>query len=100
MKLPLRMSLVAKRPRPVFERPTRNGRRELVVLDMMVTRASPLWTSTRASSALACYAGLRSCAPSRQQQIAPADVPSAALLRMQERDQSKAYHVRSYAQTS
>src|SRR5262245_23257466 len=57
MKLPLRMSLVAKRPRPVFERPTRNGRRELDVLDMMVTRASPLWTATRASSALACYAG-------------------------------------------
>jgi hypothetical protein len=32
MKVPLRISLVAKRPRPVFERPTRNGRRDLDVV--------------------------------------------------------------------
>jgi hypothetical protein len=32
MKLPLRISLVAKRPRPVLARPTRNGRRELDVV--------------------------------------------------------------------
>jgi hypothetical protein len=32
MKLPLRISLVANRPRPVLARPTRNGRRELDVV--------------------------------------------------------------------
>jgi hypothetical protein len=32
MKLPLRISLVAKSPRPVLARPTRNGRRELDVV--------------------------------------------------------------------
>jgi hypothetical protein len=32
MKLPLRISLVAKRPRPVLARPTRNGRREVDVV--------------------------------------------------------------------
>jgi hypothetical protein len=32
MKLPLRISLVAKRPRPVLARPTRNGRREVEVV--------------------------------------------------------------------
>jgi hypothetical protein len=72
MKLPLRISLVAKRPRPVLARPTRNGRRELdvvfeledvfkleavfefEVLDMSVAMLPLLRTSTRASSALAC----------------------------------------------
>jgi len=32
MKLPLRISLVAKRPRPVLARPIRNGRREVDVV--------------------------------------------------------------------
>jgi hypothetical protein len=32
MKLPLRMSLVANRPRPVLARPTRNDRREVDVV--------------------------------------------------------------------
>jgi len=78
MKLPFRMSLVAKRPSPVLARPTRNGRREvdvvfefedvfeledffaledvfeLEVLGMSVAMLPLLRTSTRASSALAC----------------------------------------------
>jgi hypothetical protein len=78
MKLPLRIGLVAKRPRPVFARPTRNGRRELdvvfkleavfelefvfeleavlerEVLGMSVAMLPLLRTSTRASPALAC----------------------------------------------
>jgi len=32
MKLPLRISLVANRPRPVLARPIRNGRREVDVV--------------------------------------------------------------------
>src|SRR5215467_8846832 len=78
MKLPLRISLVAKRPRPVLERPTRNGRREVdvvleldgvfeledgfefkdvfefKVLGVSVAMRPLLRTSTRASSAFAC----------------------------------------------
>src|SRR5215470_3981064 len=81
MKVPLRISLVANRPRPVLARPTRNGRRtvdvvsgleavlalevlalevlELEVLEREVLGMSAamrplLRTSTRASLALAC----------------------------------------------
>src|SRR5262249_20341784 len=82
MKLPLRISLVANRPRPVLARPARNGRREVdvvfgleavselevlelevvfalevlerEVLGMSVAIRPLLRTSTRASSALAC----------------------------------------------